>query len=71
MELLAQQTGPNHRSYNCAQAFKTKNILLLNEWLGEMTKIGHYEQFIFKLNNRQEVFLKILGPNMNIILNVY
>lgn len=49
--------------------WKTKNIIPFNEWLGEMTKIANYEQLIFKLNNRQEVFLKIWGPYMNTILN--
>ncbi len=42
--------------------WKTKNIILFNEWLGEMTNIASYEQLIFKLNNRQEVFLNIWGP---------
>ncbi len=49
--------------------WKTKNTIPFNEWWAEMTKITNYEQLIFKLNNRQEVFWEIWGPYMNTILN--
>ncbi len=48
---------------------KTKNTIPFNERCGEMIKITKYEQLIFKLNNRQEVFWKIWGPYMNTVLN--
>lgn len=48
--------------------WKSKSVIPFNEWMGEMTKIASYEQLIFRLNNREEVFMKIWGPYMNFIL---
>lgn len=47
--------------------WKTKNILQFNEWLEEMNKIASYEQLIFRLNNKEEVFMKIWGPYMRLV----
>ena len=48
--------------------WKAKNAIPFNEWCGEMTKIANYEQLIFKLNNKLEIFWKIWGPYLNLIL---
>lgn len=47
--------------------WKTKGTIPFNEWMVEMTKIASYEQMIYKLNHRQEVFQKIWGPYINVI----
>ena len=62
------QTGPYHRFQDCPQTPENKNISPFNKWLGEMTKMAYYE-LIFKLNNRQEVFLKIWRLYMKTILD--
>lgn len=49
--------------------WKTKTVIPFNEWLTEIIKIASYEQLSFKLNNRQEVFSKIWGPFMSMVLN--
>uniref|UniRef100_A0A3P8RLF1 Reverse transcriptase domain-containing protein n=1 Tax=Amphiprion percula TaxID=161767 RepID=A0A3P8RLF1_AMPPE len=44
--------------------WKTDNIVSFSEWMGEMTKIANFEQSIFKINNKLNIFQKIWGPFM-------
>ena len=62
---LALSTGCRIVLRHC----KTKNIIPFSEWLTEMTKIANYEQLLFKVNNKQDVFLEIWGSYMNTVLS--
>ena len=63
---LSRLSGVNWPSLQGAGSFldtgNQKNVIPFNEWLDEMTKIASYERLTFRLNDREEEFLKLWGP---------
>uniref|UniRef100_A0A668AAB0 Reverse transcriptase zinc-binding domain-containing protein n=1 Tax=Myripristis murdjan TaxID=586833 RepID=A0A668AAB0_9TELE len=49
--------------------WKSTEKISFKEWRDELTKIASFEQLIYKINNRLDIFMKVWSPFLEMIGN--
>lgn len=58
---------PHNRNRVVLRHWKLEREISLKEWIDDLTRIDSFEQFISKINDNLDLFLKVWAPYLEMI----